>query len=177
MHFITLVVGVWRLLGLLYMAECSNDEDFWNRVAHSWILYSSPDPHLLLWTHHVDSNQTDGRFGSSGKQGFFTIWCIQMARKNTLKTFLLISICFVLCWTCTHFNYLLYNIGYAVDFNGAFHKIVVLLAFCNCTINPFVYLFKYKDYKTAVRELFHIKQTQKYGQSSKIATIASTISN
>ena len=77
-----------------------------------------------------------------------------MARTNTLKTFLLISICFVLCWSCSQFNYLLYNIGYPVDFNGMFDKISLLVAFCNCTINPFVYLFKYRDYQAALKELF-----------------------
>ena len=82
----------------------------------------------------------------------------QIARRNTVKTFLIISICFVLCWSCSQFYYLLYNLGYHVDFNGTFFKVALLMAFGNCTVNPFIYLVKYRDYQIALRELFNCKQ-------------------
>ena len=44
------------------------------------------------------------------------------------------------------------NIGYDVDFNSTFLKSAILVAFCNCTINPFVYLIKYKDFQTALED-------------------------
>ena len=83
----------------------------------------------------------------------------QVARRNTVKTFLIISICFVLCWSCSQLNYLVYNFGFDVDFNGTFFKVALLMAFGNCTINPFIYLVKYKDYQIALRELFNGKQS------------------
>ena len=91
----------------------------------------------------------------------------QVARRNTVKTFLIISICFVLCWSCSQFNYLLYNLGYDVDFNETFFKVALLMAFCNCTINPFIYLVKYRDYQTALRELFSYKQRDSDKQEVK----------
>ena len=79
----------------------------------------------------------------------------QIARNNTIKTFLLVSIWFVICWSCVQFNYLLYNLGYEAnsDWNGTFFKVATLMAFLNCTINPFIYLIKYKDYQIALQEL------------------------
>ena len=79
----------------------------------------------------------------------------QLARKNTLKTFFLISICFVICWSCEQGFYLMFNIGFHVDFHSTFFKVSILMAFINCTINPFVYLIKYKDYQQALKHCFN----------------------
>ena len=46
------------------------------------------------------------------------------------------------------------NIGYDIDFNSTFLKSAILVAFCNCTINPFIYLIKYKDFQTALEDFF-----------------------
>ena len=78
----------------------------------------------------------------------------QVARKNVLQTFLVVSICFVVCWSSEQVYYLLFNLGYDADFNGTFFKFSVVMAFGNCTINPFIYLLKYKDYHTALRYSF-----------------------
>ena len=104
----------------------------------------------------------------------------QVARRNTVKTFLIISICFVLCWSCSQFNYLLYNLGSNVDFNGTFFKVALLMAFGNCTINPFIYLVKYRDYQIALRELFNCKQSgfdKREVKHSDVFTSVTTISN
>ena len=104
----------------------------------------------------------------------------QVARRNTVKAFLIISICFVLCWSCSQFNYLLYNLGYDVDFNGTFFKVALLMAFCNCTINPFIYLVKYRDYQIALRELFYCKQNgfdKREVKHSDVFTSVTTVSS
>ena len=68
-----------------------------------------------------------------------------LARKNTIKTFLIVSVCFVICWSNEQIYYLMYNLGYPLDWDGAYYKFAVLMAFGNCTINPFIYLIKYQD--------------------------------
>ena len=67
----------------------------------------------------------------------------------------MISICFVICWSCEQGFYFMFNIGYNVDFNGTFFKVSILMAFVNCTINPFIYLIKYKDYQQALKHCFN----------------------
>ena len=81
----------------------------------------------------------------------------QIARRNVTQTFLLVSICFVVCWSSEQVYYLLFNLGYDADFNGTFFKFSVVMAFGNCTINPFIYLLKYKDYQIALRHCFTCK--------------------
>ncbi len=49
--------------------------------------------------------------------------------------------------------HLLYNFGYNIDFSSTYYQYTVLMVFLNCTVNPFVYLFKYKEYQKALREL------------------------
>ena len=76
-----------------------------------------------------------------------------IARKNTLKTFVLLSLCFVICWSCLQFNFLLYNLGFPPLWNTTFYRVAILMAFGNCMINPFVYLVKYKDFQEGLKYL------------------------
>ena len=76
----------------------------------------------------------------------------QVAQTNTIKTFLLVAICFIICWSPSQIHYLLYNLGYDVAYTGIFYKFGVLMEFINCTINPFIYILKYRDYQVALRE-------------------------
>ena len=78
----------------------------------------------------------------------------QIARSNMIKTFLLVAICFVICWSSNGVFYLMYNLGCDTDFNTTFYKVSVILAFCNCTVNPFIYLLKYRDYQIALKLCF-----------------------
>ena len=85
----------------------------------------------------------------------------QLARKNTVKTFILISVCFGLGWSCSQFQFLLYNLGHPTDWTGTFFKVATLLAYGNCTINPFVYLVVYKDYQQGLKYLCFCRPRQK----------------
>ena len=98
----------------------------------------------------------------------------QLARKNTLKTFFMISICFVICWSCEQGFYFMFNIGYNVDFNGTFYHVSILMAFINCTINPFIYLIKYKDYQQALKHCFNCMRPTTSNEQIKNSSIFST---
>ena len=110
----------------------------------------------------------------------------QIARKNTTKkkkkkTFLLISICFVVCWSCNQIYCLMYNFSYNVNWNVFLNKFGVIMAFSNCTINPFVYLAKYQDYQRALMDLFSCKRPQdneeSYNKRSTVYTSNTTINS
>ena len=81
-----------------------------------------------------------------------------LARKNTIKTFLLIGLCFVICWSNNQVYYLMYNLGYNADWNGIYFQFTVLMVFLNCTVNPFIYLIKYKDYQAALKKLLRCER-------------------
>ena len=98
----------------------------------------------------------------------------QLARKNTLKTFFMISICFVICWSCEQEFYFMFNIGYNVDFNDTFYHVSILMAFINCTINPFIYLIKYKDYQQALKHCLNCMRSTSNNEGIKNSSIFST---
>ena len=99
-----------------------------------------------------------------------------LARKNTIKTFLLVGLCFVICWSNNQVYYLMYNLGYNVDWNGIYFQFTVLMVFLNCTVNPFIYLIKYQDYQSALKKLFACGK-KKHGEDSEIKRSIATLSN
>ena len=76
----------------------------------------------------------------------------KLARKNTIITLLIVGLCFIICWSQNQIEYLMYNLGYHIDFNSNYHNFTVLMVFINCTVNPFIYLIKYRDYQAALKK-------------------------
>lgn len=97
----------------------------------------------------------------------------QQAKRNTLITLAIVAICFVLCWSQVELLYLMYNVGYSVDFHGFYFNFSLLVAFGNCTVNPFVYLLKYKDYQVALREFFNFCFGRKNNEQVEFSFTAS----
>ena len=79
----------------------------------------------------------------------------QLARRNTIKTVLIVGLCFIICWSQYEITYFMYNCGYDINYNSTYIQFTVLMVFLNCTINPFIYLIKYKDYQEALRKCFY----------------------
>ena len=110
----------------------------------------------VMWilTRRLDSNlENDGGTPSlnntqTSKDKF------HLARTNTLKTFLLVGVCFIICWVNNQTYYLLHNLGFEADWNSTYFLFTILMVFINSTINPFIYLIKYRDYQEALRKLF-----------------------
>ena len=76
------------------------------------------------------------------------------AKKNVIKTLLLVALCFVFCWSWNQVYYLMFNLGQNVSFNTPFYHFTVLAIFCNCSLNPIVYAIKYEQFQRRVVELF-----------------------
>ena len=76
----------------------------------------------------------------------------QIARRNTIKTLLIVGLCFIICWSNNQVYYLMFNLGYDVDWNGIYYQFTILMVFMNCVVNPFVYLIKYDDYQKALKK-------------------------
>ena len=84
----------------------------------------------------------------------------QLARRNTIKTVLIVGLCFIVCWSQNEIMYVMYNCGYDIDFNTVYFQFTVLMVFLNCTVNPFIYLIEYRDYQEALKYLFHCNKDQ-----------------
>ena len=125
----------------------------------------------ILWilTKRIDSN-----FNNSGNK----VDTFQIARTNTIKTLLIVALCFIICWCNNQVYYLMYNIGYKIDWNGTYYKFTVLMVFLNCTVNPFIYILKYQDFQKALKKLLCCEKNKAREdfntQRSNISTISST---
>ena len=77
---------------------------------------------------------------------------ISKAAKNVCKTFLTVTICFIICTTPLNVVYLYFNLGYYVDFNSWWYNLIVILIYLNCCCNPFVYVAQYKEFQNGLRK-------------------------
>ena len=100
----------------------------------------------------------------------------ELAKGNTINTFLIISVCFVICWTNSRVFYL-FNLGYGFDWESTYSKFATLMAFGNCTINPFIYLIKYRDYQRALKSCLLCKHRDRGGNQEHLqVTVGTSIS-
>ena len=112
----------------------NNSEHFSNSVGNTKIVMQNIDP---------------------GKGKF------QLARRNTVKTLLIVGLCFIICWSQNQVRYLMFNCGYNINFNSTYHQFNILMVFLNCTVNPFIYLIKYRDNQEALKTCFHCDKNMK----------------
>lgn len=75
------------------------------------------------------------------------------AQRKILKMLLLISFCFVLCWSWNEILVALMSFGYSVELAGPFFEFTVIMVFLNCCCNPFIYAFKHEGIRTELLRL------------------------
>jgi hypothetical protein len=96
-----------------------------------------------------------------------------VAKRNVLKTMITVSGCFVLCFSCNEFMYLLYYLGVQIDFSGPLYHCSVVAVFFNCCLNPLIYAVRYNEFKKGLKLFFN-----RSGWPNLIGTISeSTVQN
>ena len=85
-----------------------------------------------------------------GKAGPMSLELLS-ARKKVVKMLAIVVITFALCWAPNQFVFFAYNCGWALDFTAWYYHLTVLVAFCNSCMNPFIYAFKSKQYRKALK--------------------------
>ena len=96
----------------------------------------------------------------------------QLARRNTIKTLLIVGCCFIICWSQNQIIYFMYNCDYDLNFNSTYFQFTIIMVFLNCTVNPFIYLIKYRDYQEALRKLFCCALEQQSNNSLNSSTMS-----
>ncbi|XP_077993954.1 kappa-type opioid receptor-like [Glandiceps talaboti] len=76
------------------------------------------------------------------------------ARKNVTKTMLIVSVTFVICWSPMSIAFFVFNLGGYLDYDSFYYYFMVVLVFCNMCVNPFIYSFKYREFRRGIQELF-----------------------
>ena len=130
----------------------------------------------IVWilTRKIDSNLDNKERNATSTESVLSKR-FSAARNNTIKTVLLVGICFIVCWVNDEVYYLLHNLGYKADWNSPYFKFCMIMVFLNCTVNPFVYLIKYQDYQKALKEFLGFKDKEL--QEKSHSTASTTVSN
>ena len=76
------------------------------------------------------------------------------ARRNVLKTLVIVVLCYIMCNSWNQFLFLSFNFGYHLDYESAFYNFTVIAMFTNSCINPFIYALKYKTFQKEFRKVF-----------------------
>ncbi|XP_033105293.1 neuropeptides B/W receptor type 2-like [Anneissia japonica] len=73
-------------------------------------------------------------------------------RMNIIKTMVIVSVTYVICWTPNQIAFVNFTLGGGLDINEPVYYTVVAMSLCNICINPIIYTFKYNDFKVGVRK-------------------------
>ena len=71
----------------------------------------------------------------------------------------------------------MHNLGYDIKWDGVYYKFTIFMVFLNYTVNPFVYLIKYRDYQNALRSMITCKRQKGEEELAITATTISTLVN
>ena len=74
-------------------------------------------------------------------------------QKNLMKTLVIVTLCFALCWSWNQFYFLLINLGYNFSYDSSFYYFTLLMGYSNSCINPVIYILKYDEFKNGMRLL------------------------
>ena len=97
---------------------------------------------------------------------------LSRAQKNLTKTFIIVIIVYIGCWTINQFNWLMFNLGWNLKLNSDFNFLSIILVYINCCINPFIYIFSYKDFQQSLKHLCGCKTSVVHPDSSHKHTVS-----
>ena len=93
-------------------------------------------------------------------------------KKNVTITLLIVAIAFVVCWTPSSVTYALYNFGFPYDLRSDHHAVFLTLVLFNMIINPFVYSFKYHEFRRQL--MYTFRPPRRVGDAPSQVTNSST---
>lgn len=74
-------------------------------------------------------------------------------QRNIFKTMVIVTVCFVLCWSWNQVFILLYYLDYPLAFNSEFYRFSVFMVLLNCSCNPVIYTFSYEQFRRGLKAL------------------------
>ena len=88
------------------------------------------------------------------------------ARRNVIKTLAIVSLCYVLCWTCSQMYFLVFNLGKKLSLSSPFYHFTVIAVYINSCLNPFVYATKYEQFQQGLSKLSNKVSCGRFGKKS-----------
>ncbi|XP_022080387.1 neuromedin-U receptor 1-like [Acanthaster planci] len=76
------------------------------------------------------------------------------ARRNTFKMLWIVFVTFLVCWTPNQVIFLMFNLGWTLQYDEWYYLLSVAMVAANCCVNPVIYAFKYRQFRKGLREVF-----------------------
>ncbi len=108
---------------------------------------------IMIWSYYLIMRNLKRSAGAMMReQSGENAYSLLRARKRVIHVLLTVVCAFVILWSPNHIVYLLQNFGiYLVDIESAWYKLTRVMALANSVINPFIYAFKYKQFRKGFR--------------------------
>ena len=91
---------------------------------------------------------------------------LRLAQMNIFQTCLIMILIFLVCWMTLESALVLFIFEYYNTLSGTHYSVGTLLTIVNSGINPYIYVFRYDDFKKQLRKLFNVKQRETIATST-----------
>ena len=79
---------------------------------------------------------------------------MEKVKVNTIKTLVMVNVCFVLCWSTNVVIAMSFNLGQPlVPYTSDIYHFSVAMVFANSCLNPFIYALKYQQFQQQAKKL------------------------
>ncbi|XP_022080345.1 melatonin receptor type 1B-B-like [Acanthaster planci] len=76
------------------------------------------------------------------------------ARRNTFKMLWIVFVMFLVCWTPNQVIFLMFNLGWTLQYDEWYYLLSVAMVAANCCVNPVIYAFKYRQFRKGCGRCF-----------------------
>ena len=91
------------------------------------------------------------------------------AKANVLKTLVLLTALFFLCWVWNTGFIFLFSIGAKIPTTSLFYNFSVFMMNINCCVNPFCYAVQYREFERQAKKLFCRKMINEQQQEDIVS--------
>lgn len=88
-------------------------------------------------------------------------------RRNVIRTLLIVSACFIACWSPNQLLYAMINMGVVKLLTNKFFHLSVCLVYLNSCCNPLIYALSYDSFKKASKKAFLCRNSIQREPSTK----------
>ena len=99
------------------------------------------------------------------------------AQSNSLKIAAIVSICFVVCWTCDQVLFLIYFFHGSKYYDVELFSYALIFVAANCCINPFIYVLQHETFKCTLRKIFNKKWDSRTNRFRKRSSVNGQFKN
>ncbi|XP_071476846.1 galanin receptor 2b-like [Diadema antillarum] len=103
----------------------------------------------MIKTLRAQANSLDGHMETGRGNMQSEKWQLKVVQ-DVQRMLFVVVVTFMLCWAPNQIMFLAFNLGANVDFTKPPYHFSVILALCNSCMNPFIYVFKNRDFRKGV---------------------------